>query len=35
MTPHAHRITAEGAQRLSEVHELQVTVDLAIRVLGS
>ncbi len=33
MTPHAHRITAEGAKRLSEVNELQVTVDLAIRVL--
>lgn len=33
MTPHAHRISAKGAENLAEVEELEVSVDLAFRLL--
>jgi 23S rRNA (guanine745-N1)-methyltransferase len=35
MTPHAHRMTEDGAKKLALVSELKLTVDLAIRVLLS
>jgi hypothetical protein len=32
MTPHSHRINNDGRTRLAAVHDLEVTVDLLLRL---